>query len=169
MTQLERQQRGLLDLIKNRGVPPEDPYLRQVANSRELEMVREIAIWWRAFQIEDQCRFTSRTGCGLILDAYNLECDAYNQGLNISAFLDELNLAPVRELHLAGGVQRRGFHLDIHSNPTRDSTLDLGLDIIRRTPNLDVVTYEFLKEAVVLLGHDGICNELVRIRQAIQQ
>ena len=60
MTQLERQQRGLLDLIKNRGVPPEDPYLRQVANSRELEMVREIAIWWRAFQIEDQCRFTSR-------------------------------------------------------------------------------------------------------------
>jgi uncharacterized protein len=112
---------------------------------------------------------TSRTGCGLILDAYNLECDAYNQGLNISAFLDELDLAPVRELHLAGGVQRRGFHLDIHSNPTRDTTLALGLDIVRRTPNLNVVTYEFLKEAVVLLGHDGICNELVRIRQAIQR
>ena len=112
---------------------------------------------------------TSRTGCGLILDAYNLECDAYNQGLNISAFLDELDLAPVRELHLAGGVQRRGFHLDIHSNPTRDTTLALGLDIIRRTPNLNVVTYEFLKEAVVLLGHDGICNELVRIREAIQR
>jgi uncharacterized protein len=112
---------------------------------------------------------TSRTGCGLILDAYNLECDAYNQGLNISAFLDELDLAPVRELHLAGGVQRRGFHLDIHSNPTRDTTLALGLDILRRAPYLKVVTYEFLKEAVGLLGHDGICNELVRIRQAIQR
>jgi uncharacterized protein (UPF0276 family) len=110
---------------------------------------------------------TSRTGCGLILDAYNLECDAYNQGLHISAFLDELDLAPARELHLAGGVQRRGFHLDIHSNPTRDTTLTLGLDIIRRAPNLKVVTYEFLKEAVGLLGHDGICNELVRLRQAI--
>jgi hypothetical protein len=60
MTQLERQQRGLLNLIKNRGEPPEDAYLRQVANSRGLEMVREIAVWWRAFQIEDQCRFTSR-------------------------------------------------------------------------------------------------------------
>jgi len=60
MTQLERQQRGLLDLIKKRGAPPEDVYLRQVANSRELTMVREIAVWWRAFQIEDQCRFTSR-------------------------------------------------------------------------------------------------------------
>jgi hypothetical protein len=60
MTQLERQQRDLLDLIKNRGVPPEEAYLQQVANSRGLAMVREIAVWWRAFQIEAQCRFTSR-------------------------------------------------------------------------------------------------------------
>jgi hypothetical protein len=34
---------------------------------------------------------------------------------------------PARELHLAGGVQRRGFHLDIHSNPTHDTTLTLGV------------------------------------------
>jgi hypothetical protein len=60
MTQLERQQRGLLNLVKNRGVSAEDAYLREVANSRGLEMVREIAVWWRAFQIEDQCHFTSR-------------------------------------------------------------------------------------------------------------
>jgi uncharacterized protein (UPF0276 family) len=112
---------------------------------------------------------TSRTKCGLILDAYNLECDAHNQGLDIAAFLDELNLAPVRELHLAGGVQHKGFHLDIHSRPTCDSTLAIGLDIIRRAPNLRVVTYEFLKEAVGLLGHDGICAELGRIRKTIQQ
>jgi uncharacterized protein len=112
---------------------------------------------------------TSRTGCGLILDAYNLECDAHNQGLDVGAFLDELDLRPVRELHLAGGVQHKGFHLDVHSNPTRDTTLALGLDIIRRAPHLRIVTYEFLKEAVPLLGHDGICAELARIRQAIQQ
>src|SRR5205085_478183 len=34
---------------------------------------------------------TRRTGCGLILDVYNLECDAHNHGLNIPAFLDELD------------------------------------------------------------------------------
>ena len=112
---------------------------------------------------------TSRTGCGLILDAYNLECDAFNQGLDIAGFLNELDLTPVRELHLAGGVQHKGFHLDIHSRPTSASTLALGLNIIKRTPNLRVVTYEFLKEAVGLLGHDGICAELARIRQAIRQ
>jgi uncharacterized protein (UPF0276 family) len=112
---------------------------------------------------------TSRTGCGLILDAYNLECDAYNQGLDIAAFLDELDLAPVRELHLAGGVQHNGFHLDIHSCPTRDTTFALALEIISRAPCLRVITYEFLKEAVVLLGHDTICAELARIRRAVQQ
>jgi len=112
---------------------------------------------------------TSRTGCGLILDAYNLECDAYNQGLDIPGFLNELDFRAVRELHLAGGVQHKGFHLDIHSGPARDTTLALGMEIIRRAPNLKVVTYEFLKEAVGLLGHDTICRELRRIRQAIGQ
>lgn len=60
MTQLELYQRGLLDLVKRRGVAPEDPYLRRVAESREIAVVREIAVWWRVFQIEAQCRFTSR-------------------------------------------------------------------------------------------------------------
>ncbi len=111
---------------------------------------------------------TSRTGCGLLLDAYNLECDAMNQGLDIVAFLDELNLEPVRELHLAGGVQHKGFHLDIHSGVTSELSLEVGLEIIRRAPGLRTVTFEFLKEAVPLLGHDAICAELARIRRAIQ-
>lgn len=112
---------------------------------------------------------TSRTGCGLILDAYNLECDAHNNGLDIPAFLDELDFSAVRELHLAGGGELDGFHLDIHSGLVRDSTLTLGLDIIRRAPELSVVTYEFLKEAMPLLSHDAICAELARIRTAISQ
>lgn len=111
---------------------------------------------------------TSRTGCGLLLDAYNLECDAWNQGLDTGAFLDELDLSTVRELHLAGGVQHHGFQLDVHSGTTDDRTLALALEVVRRAPNLRVVTFEFLKEAIALLGHDGICSELKRIRQAIQ-
>jgi uncharacterized protein (UPF0276 family) len=112
---------------------------------------------------------TERTGCGLILDAYNLECDRHNQGLDVMAFLDALNMTPVRELHVAGGTQHRGFQLDIHSGPASQSTLALGLDIIARAPNLSVVTFEFLKEAIPALGHDGICSELKRMRRAISQ
>ena len=60
MTQLELQQRGLLDLIKGRSVVLDDAYLEQVAGSRELAMMREITLWWRAFQLSAQCRFTAR-------------------------------------------------------------------------------------------------------------
>jgi uncharacterized protein len=109
---------------------------------------------------------TSRTGCGLILDAYNLECDRHNFSFDIAGFLDELNLDPVREIHLAGGFQHEGVQLDIHSQPTAESTLDLALGILPRCPNLGVVTYELLKEAIPNLGHDGICAELLRIRKA---
>jgi len=67
VTELETYQRGLLDLVKKRGPAPSDPYLRHVAASRELRIVQEIAVWWRLFQIEAQCHFTSlllkRLGC----------------------------------------------------------------------------------------------------------
>lgn len=109
----------------------------------------------------------TRTGCGLLLDAYNLECDAHNQGLDTDAFLAELDLTPVKELHLAGGSRDHGFQLDVHSRTTADSTLALGREIIARAPNLQMVTYEYLKDAVDLLGHDAICDELVRIRREL--
>jgi uncharacterized protein len=110
---------------------------------------------------------TSRTGCGLILDAYNLQCDATNQGLDVGGFLDELDLGPVREMHLAGGVVHRGLRLDIHSRLTDDATLALADEVLGRAPSLRSVTFELLKEAVPLLGHDAIAAELSRIRKAI--
>ena len=110
---------------------------------------------------------TSRTGCGLILDAYNLECDAHNFAFDIPSFLDELNLDPVREMHLAGGFELHGFLLDIHSRPTAGSTLSLACQILDRCPNLEVVTFELLKEAAPSLGTNAICTELMRIRSAV--
>ena len=56
---LECYQRGLLDLLKERGIGCED-YLRGVAGTREIAVVREIAVWWRVFQLEAQCPFTAR-------------------------------------------------------------------------------------------------------------
>jgi hypothetical protein len=110
---------------------------------------------------------TSRTGCGLILDAYNLECDAHNFGFHTPSFLDELNLEPVREMHLAGGFEHHGFQLDIHSRPTADSTIALAQEILSRCPNLEVVTWELLKEAAPALGVNVICSELARLRSTV--
>lgn len=60
MSALELQQRGLLALIKCRDDAPDDPYLRQVAQSRGLAMMRSIALRWRAYDIQMQCPFTTR-------------------------------------------------------------------------------------------------------------
>jgi uncharacterized protein len=107
------------------------------------------------------------SGCGLVLDAYNLECDVDNHDLDLQRFLDELDFSAVRELHVAGGVRYKGACLDIHSSITGPSTLALAVEILRRAPGLELVTFEFLKEAVPLLGHDAICSELLRLREVI--
>jgi len=112
---------------------------------------------------------TQRTGCGLILDIYNLECDAHNHGLNISEFLDELNPTNVRELHVACGVEHNGFLLDVHSQLTRESTVDLAQYAIKElTTNAEVVVYEFMPEAVAGLGHAAIAEELRHLRARFQ-
>jgi len=109
-----------------------------------------------------------RTGCGFILDAYNLECDARNYGFDIATFLDELNLANVREIHLAGGTALGGFQLDVHARITGQSTVALARDVLGRAPGVRAVTYEYLKEAVPALGHAGIENELVRLAEELE-
>ena len=88
MTTLETYQRGLLDLVKNRSVAPTDPYLCRVASCPEIAVVREIAIWWRAFQIETQCPLVARVlnhyGC------FNQTVTQYFDSHHTSPFVEEL-------------------------------------------------------------------------------
>ena len=110
----------------------------------------------------------ARTGCGLILDVYNLECDAHNHGLDIGAFLAELDLTKVREVHVACGSEYRGFLLDAHSRTTRQTTVDLANRVIEGAGGaVEVVTYELLREAVPALGYDRIEDELRMLRSAV--
>jgi uncharacterized protein len=105
-----------------------------------------------------------RSGCGLVLDVYNLQCDAFNHQVDIERYLSELDMSYVHELHLAQGVKYRGFMLDVHSRLTADSTVSLAREIAARAPNLRVVTFELLPEAVPSLGCDAIVAEIARLR-----
>jgi uncharacterized protein (UPF0276 family) len=106
-----------------------------------------------------------RTGCEFLLDAYNLECDAHNQALDVNAYLAEIDLSRVREVHVADGTEHQGFRVDIHSGLTRDATIELAQDVIARAgESVQVVTYELVAEAVPILGHDAIVGELIRLR-----
>lgn len=109
-----------------------------------------------------------RTGCGLLLDAYNLECDAFNQALDVPAYLAELDLDRVWEVHLANGAEHRGFLIDVHSRQTRDSTIALARQAIDLADGaVKVVTFELLAEAVPMLGRDAIIDELQRLRREL--
>lgn len=110
---------------------------------------------------------TRRTGCGLVLDIYNLECDQENLGFDVEKFLAELDLAPVTELHLAGGVHYQGYRVDVHTQRSRESTIALAASVLERAPRVRAVTFEFLKEAIPRLGHDAICGELHHLREVL--
>jgi uncharacterized protein (UPF0276 family) len=108
-----------------------------------------------------------RTGCGLILDVYNLECDAHNHGFDIDGFLDTLDFTTVHELHVAGGVQLDGMRLDVHSRESEPSTLALAARTAASAPQLWGATYEFLPEAITVLGHDVIVNQVRRLAASL--
>jgi uncharacterized protein len=101
-------------------------------------------------------------GCGLLLDLYNLECDATNQGLDIDGFLDELDLSLVGELHVAGGVQRLGLQLDVHSRLTTPTTRSLAARVGAERPGVTTL-FELLPQAVNLVGHQAIAAELASL------
>jgi len=97
MTPLETQQRGLLAIIKNRPVNTKaDLWLELIAGSREAAMVSEIALWWRRFQIESQCRYTSR----LLkrLEIYELEVKKYFESNSTSPYIEQLSTGFLRAL-----------------------------------------------------------------------
>jgi hypothetical protein len=61
MLSLAEQQQCLLAILQGRPVDTnDDAWLESVTESRELILLREIASWWQQFQIEWQCRYTSR-------------------------------------------------------------------------------------------------------------
>jgi hypothetical protein len=61
MLTLEQQQHTLFALIRQYPAGGyTDPWLENVASSRGLRMIHQIALWWQRFQLESQCRYTSR-------------------------------------------------------------------------------------------------------------
>ncbi len=110
---------------------------------------------------------TKQTGCGLILDMYNIYCDAYNYKFNIASFLEELHLDAVKEIHLANGSIYKDRMMDIHSNAVDENVLKLTKEVLPKAKNVEIVTFELLSEAVPVMGYQAIQDELIRIKNSI--
>jgi uncharacterized protein (UPF0276 family) len=112
---------------------------------------------------------TRQTGCGVLLDLYNLECDTHNGFGPLDDFLDELDLSTVIEIHVASGTITDDVMLDVHSRPPRTETLDLLRRVLPRTPNVRAVLFELLGPAVPVIGYDRIREELLTLRAIVRE
>ncbi len=57
----KQHQQLILDLIKEKkiSIEAEEPYISHLKSSLELEVARDISIWWRSMQIERYCLITA--------------------------------------------------------------------------------------------------------------
>jgi uncharacterized protein (UPF0276 family) len=105
-----------------------------------------------------------RSGCYLLLDLHNLYTNSRNHAVDSYAFLDELNLANVVEIHIAGGMQHDGFYQDAHSGVSPDGVWELLDWVLPRCPNLGGVVFELLGSWYVDVGEDRLIAQLSRMK-----
>jgi uncharacterized protein (UPF0276 family) len=75
-----------------------------------------------------------RTDCGLLLDVMNLHANALNHGYDPFAFLEQLPLHRVVQVHFVGGHWESGVLVDSHSEPTSEQVWNLLETVLSRAP-----------------------------------
>lgn len=98
-----------------------------------------------------------------LLDLHNLLVNARNDGADPVAYLDELDLDSVEEVHLAGGDAHDGFYMDSHSTFTPPEVWALAETYLPRCRRLRVITFEYQESYFADLGLDGLAAELERM------
>jgi uncharacterized protein (UPF0276 family) len=114
-------------------------------------------------------RFCARAGAGLLLDLHNLHCNAVNFGFRAHSFLDQLELAHVVEVHVAGGAELAGMWSDAHSGAPPEPVWDLLEDLVPRAPNLRAITFEMHDSYLPVVGLEGVAAILDRARAVWQR
>lgn len=110
-----------------------------------------------------------RSGCYLLLDLHNLYTNSRNHAADSYAFLEELNLAKVVEIHIAGGMEYDGFYQDAHSGISPEGVWELLDWVLPRCPNLGGVVFELLGSWYVDVGEDRLIAQLSRMKDMWQR
>ncbi|QUJ67411.1 DUF692 domain-containing protein [Photobacterium sp. GJ3] len=76
------------------------------------------------------------TGCGLLLDLNNIYVSSFNHGFDCQTYLDAIDPAAVKEIHLAGFIVRQleenEIWIDTHSRPVSEPVWQLYRDWVGR-------------------------------------
>ncbi|WP_051969263.1 multinuclear nonheme iron-dependent oxidase [Kitasatospora azatica] len=110
-------------------------------------------------------RVAEGAGCGLLLDLHNVLANERNGRGGVEQLLADLPLDRVWEVHLAGGLEHRGYWLDAHSGLPDQELLDLAARVLPRLPALRAVLFEVVGPAVTQLEAAEVRDLLVRVRE----
>jgi uncharacterized protein len=109
-------------------------------------------------------RLYAELGCSTLLDLNNLYVSWRNGGPDPMDYLDQLNPACVREIHLGGGEVIEGFYTASHSDVTPHSVWSYASVIAPTLRNLRAITFEFHECYFETIGLAGIVHELEKIQ-----
>jgi len=73
-------------------------------------------------QAEFFARLVERTGCGVLLDITNVYINSVNHHFDPVAFIKEMPLDRIVQIHLAGGHMHNGLMIDAHSEPVDEGS-----------------------------------------------
>ncbi|GAA2437446.1 multinuclear nonheme iron-dependent oxidase [Streptomyces lavendulocolor] len=110
-------------------------------------------------------RVVEGSGCGLLLDLHNVLANERNGRGPVEDLLAALPLDRVWEVHLAGGVEHRGYWLDAHTGLPDDDLLALAGRVLPRLPALRAVLFEVTPSAVPDLDMRAVRDLLVALKE----
>jgi uncharacterized protein len=122
--------------------------------------------WTEAGLLSRLCR---ATGCGVLLDLHNLYVNELNLGWDGEAYLDQVGLEHVVEIHVAGGEYIGEWYTDAHSGPAPERVNDLLTTAVAGASSLQMVTFELHESRYDALGLDGLLGQLGSLRAATRE
>jgi uncharacterized protein (UPF0276 family) len=106
----------------------------------------------------------AESGAFLVLDLHNLYVNGRNGLVDPDAFLGQLDLGRVMEIHLAGGMEMDGFYLDAHSGAVPEPVWGMLADVVPRCPQLGGVVFEIFGSWFSGFGERALEEQLDRLR-----
>jgi uncharacterized protein (UPF0276 family) len=110
-------------------------------------------------------RIAEQADCGILLDLHNIWTNELNGRQSVADFVDSIPADRVWEVHLAGGFEFEGYHLDAHVGPVAEPLLQIAQQVVPRLPAVRALMFEAVPESVVDLGVVGLRAVLEQLQQ----
>jgi uncharacterized protein len=102
--------------------------------------------------------------CGILLDLHNLLTNERNGRASVRSVLDEIPRERIWEIHLAGGMNYRGYWLDSHSSHIDDELFRVCRAIVGECPNLQAIVFEIMDQHVDERSQDALRDDVHHLR-----